>query len=49
MYIVTKNRVFRLRYNVRNSVQYYPENAGNCISGPPDFKIFPGEHALGPP
>ena len=28
-------------YNLGNSVQYYPENQGNCISGIPDFKIFP--------
>ena len=41
--------MFKMLYNIGNSVQYYPENQGNCISGIPDFKIFTGEHAPGPP
>ena len=46
---VTKNCAFKLLYDLENSLHYYPENPGNCISGIPDFKIFPGEHAPGPP
>ena len=42
---VTKNCAFKLLYDLENSLHYYPENPGNCISGIPDFKIFPGEHA----
>ena len=37
---ITKNCVVKLLYNLGNSLQYYPENPGNCISGIPDFKIF---------
>ena len=44
-----KNCVFKLLYNLGYSVQYYPENPANCISGNLDFKRFPGEHATGPP
>ena len=46
---VTKNCVFKLLHDLENSLHYYPENPGNCISGIPDFKIFSGEHAPGPP
>ena len=42
---VTKNCAFKFLYDLENSHHYYPENPGNCISGIPDFKIFPGEHA----
>ena len=46
---VMENCAFKLLYDLENSLHYYPENPGNCISGIPDFKIFTGEHALGPP
>ena len=46
---VMKNCAFKLLNDLENSLHYYPENPGNCISGIPDFKIFPGEHAPGPP
>ena len=46
---VTKNCAFKLLYDLENLLHYYPENPGNCISAIPDFKIFPGEHAPGPP
>ena len=46
---VTKSCVFKLLQNLENSLQNYPENPGNCVSGIPDFKIIPGEHAPGPP
>ena len=49
MCIVYENCVFNLLYNLGNTVQNYSENPGYCISGVPDFKIFPGEHAPGPP
>ena len=45
----TKNCAFKLLYDLENSLHYYPENSGNSISGIPDFKIFPTEHALGRP
>ena len=46
---VTKNCAFKFLYDLENSLHYYPENPGNCMSGIPDFKIFAGEHALEPP
>ena len=42
---VTKSCVLKLLQNLENSLQNYPENPGNCVSGIPDYKIFPGEHA----
>ena len=45
---VTKSCVFKLLQNLENWLQNYPENPENCVSGIPDFKIFPGEHAPPP-
>jgi hypothetical protein len=34
-----KNHVFHVLYTLRNSVKFYPQNAGNRISETQDFKI----------
>ena len=43
---VSKSCVFKLLQNLENSLQNYPENPGNCVSGIPDFKILPPDPQL---